>query len=98
MGRHLLCKIGVHKWNRATFLDCGSNSNVLNWKQSCDRCHKTITWVQPKGLNEKFYPLHHYKRSAKIFWFLVILALILWFYYNPEILKNLLSKIKEIFA
>jgi hypothetical protein len=61
------CKIGFHKWGRASYVHY-HRSNILDWKQSCIICGKKITWVQPKGLNEKFYPIYWSKRLGWVFW------------------------------
>ena len=42
----LLCKIGIHKWDRATFLS-QTGSQVKDYKQRCLRCGKIKTWVKP---------------------------------------------------
>lgn len=77
-----LCKIGIHKWGRANFMHHFS-SNVLDWKQDCKLCGKRITWVQPKGLNEKFHPIYWSKRIGWIFWvMLIIVAYMVYMYYQ----------------
>ncbi len=73
MSKPFLCKIGIHKWGKATFVDHGFHSNVLDWRQECVRCGKRITWVQPKGLNEKFYPVSWAKRRSWLFWVILLL-------------------------
>ena len=67
-----LCKIGLHKWGRAVLTDHSIHSNVIDWRQRCVRCGKTITWIQPKGLNEKFYPVSWAKRRSWLFWTILL--------------------------
>jgi len=52
--RKLLCKIGIHKWSRKTFIDYGPTSNVKTWKRDCKICGKRQSWVQAKGDKERF--------------------------------------------
>ena len=52
--RKLLCKIGIHKWSRKTYIDYGPTSNVKNWKRYCKSCGKRQSWVQAKGDKESF--------------------------------------------
>ena len=47
--RKFLCKIGIHKWSRKTYIDYGPTSNVKNWKRYCKICGKRQSWVQAKG-------------------------------------------------
>lgn len=77
MSKPLLCKLGIHKWDRATFLDSGIQSNVRDYKQKCKRCDKRITWVQPKGTNVKFYPQAWAKRRSWLFWLIIIIIIII---------------------
>ncbi|MFT4343218.1 MAG: hypothetical protein ACMXYE_00555 [Candidatus Woesearchaeota archaeon] len=84
MVQSLLCKLGFHRWGRATFVDHGMHSSVRDWKQQCTACGKEISWVQPKGSNEKFYPVSFVKRNGSvlilglgILVFLIVLILIL---------------------
>jgi len=77
-----LCKIGIHHWGKAHYMYHFS-SNVYDWRQVCKLCGKTITWVQPKGLNEKFYPIYWAKRIGWIFWvMLIIVAYMIYMYYR----------------
>ena len=72
MTKSILCKLGIHRWGRATFIDMSIHSNVLDWKQSCVRCGKRITWVQPKGIQTEYHPKGWAKRRSPIFWIVVI--------------------------
>ncbi len=74
MGNNLLCFLGFHNWNRATFIS-ESSSNVFDWRQRCERCNKFITWVQPKGINKNFYPVSWIKRRSLAFWIIILVAL-----------------------
>jgi hypothetical protein len=47
--RKFLCKIGLHKWSRKTYIDYGPTSNVKTWRRYCKICGKTQSWVQAKG-------------------------------------------------
>lgn len=47
MAKPFLCKIGIHKYGKATFIS-GALSNVRDWKKSCEKCGKVKTWVQAK--------------------------------------------------
>ena len=73
MSKAFLCKIGIHKWGRATFVDHSIHSNILDWRQKCERCGKRITWVQPKGLDKKFYPISWAKRRSWLFWIILLI-------------------------
>ena len=77
MLKPFLCKIGIHKWGRAVFTDYSIRSNILDWRQKCIHCGKRITWVQPKGLNEKFYPISWAKRKSWLFWVILLLMVYL---------------------
>ncbi len=81
-----LCKIGFHKWGRAVYTHY-NKSNVLDWRQDCKRCGKRITWVQPKGLNEKFHPIYWSKRIGWGFW--IILIIIIYLVYNTILIRYL---------
>lgn len=77
----ILCKLGLHKWGKATFVDHSFHSSVLDYKQRCLRCGKKITWVQPKGINQRFYPISWSKRNKWILWILLfILAYLIYWY------------------
>jgi hypothetical protein len=52
--RKFLCKIGIHKWSRKTYIDYGPTSNVKTWRRYCKICGKTQSWVQAKGDKERF--------------------------------------------
>jgi hypothetical protein len=52
--RMFLCKIGLHKWSRKSFIDYGPTSNVKTWRRYCKICGKRQTWVQAKGDKERF--------------------------------------------
>jgi hypothetical protein len=69
----LLCLLGLHEWGRASFVDSGFHTSVLDWKQKCDRCGKKITWVQPKGVNENFYPVSWAKKTSWLLWVILII-------------------------
>jgi len=71
--KQFLCIIGFHKWGRASFIDHSVHSSILDWKQKCDICGKKITWVQPKGLNENFYPISLAVRTGWLYWLILIL-------------------------
>lgn len=77
MSKSFLCKIGIHKWGRAYFIDHSIHSSILDWQQKCKRCGKRINWVQPKGINARYYPVYWFKRTNWLFW-LIILAIIFW--------------------
>ena len=72
----LSCKIGLHKWGRAHFIDHSIHSNILDWQQKCVRCEKRITWVQPKGISKKYYPIYWYKRTNWLFWLILLIIII----------------------
>jgi hypothetical protein len=76
MLKPLSCKIGFHKWGKAYFSDWGVYSNTRDYKQKCIRCSKLITWVQPKGINKRYYPIYWTKRTN---WILVVALLIIGF-------------------
>jgi hypothetical protein len=52
--RKFLCKIGIHKWSRKTYIDYGPTSNVKTWRRYCTICGKRQSWVQAKGGKERF--------------------------------------------
>jgi hypothetical protein len=52
--RKILCKIGIHKWSRKTYIDYGPTSNVKTWRRYCKICGKRQSWVQAKGAKERF--------------------------------------------
>ncbi|MCK4475913.1 MAG: hypothetical protein KAU16_04225 [Methanophagales archaeon] len=52
--RKFLCKIGIHKWSRKTYIDYGPTSNVKTWKRYCKICGKRQSWVQAKGDKKGF--------------------------------------------
>jgi hypothetical protein len=54
-------------------MDYSAHSNVEDWKQRCVNCGKMVTWVQPKGLNERFYPIYWTKRRSWLFWLVLII-------------------------
>jgi len=78
MPKPILCTLGFHRWGRATYIDWGVGSNALDWKQKCSRCRKMIKWVQPKGVDMRFYPAYLAKRVNWWFWMgLVIFVIIM---------------------
>jgi hypothetical protein len=67
-----MCKLGFHKWEKPTFTT-NFSSNVVEWKMICSRCRNSTRWIQPKGVNVKYYPnywLH------KLNWWFVLLVVI----------------------
>lgn len=45
--KSFLCKIGLHKWGKATYISF-SSSNVRDYKKRCQRCGKQKSWVGVK--------------------------------------------------
>lgn len=71
----LKCKLGFHKWDRPVFVSQLS-SNILDYKMMCRRCRKTVRWVQPKGMNVRYYPTYLVERINWVFWAIVIVLLL----------------------
>ena len=82
--KSIFCKLRIHNWGNATFFDSGFHSSVRDYKQDCIRCHKRITWVQPKKLDVRFYPTSWFKKQSYFVWiiilFVTVYALILYIF------------------
>lgn len=48
MKKPILCRLGLHKWDEATFIDYGPTSSVRDWKKKCLRCGEVRKWVEVK--------------------------------------------------
>jgi len=83
--KKILCRLGFHRWGRAVY-ETHALSNVLDYRQRCNRCGKTITWVQPKGLNIRFYPVYWGKRISWIVWLVIIIGVI-YYLFQKNIIK-----------
>ena len=70
--RKFLCKIGLHKWSRKTYIDYGPTSNVKTWRRYCKICGKRQSWVQAKGsdvlptLSQGDFLAHKSNREKKL--------------------------------
>lgn len=71
------CRHGFHKWGESHFIDPGVGSNVRDHKQRCVKCGARRGWVQPKGLDEKYYPVSYSSNWKVLFW-VIILAIVMY--------------------
>jgi len=55
MFQKFLCKLGIHKWGKAIFIDHAVQSNTRDYRQKCQACFKIRRWVQPKELKDRFF-------------------------------------------